>query len=72
VLLAHPDIVEAAVVSVPDAVYGEVVGVWIVPRERAGADAGTALTKEAVRALVVANMNPQVRRGSALQPRGLG
>ena len=30
VLTVHPEIREAAVVSVPDVKYGEVVGAWIV------------------------------------------
>src|ERR1700761_9069413 len=31
VLTAHPAVLEAAAVSVPDTQYGEVVGAWIVP-----------------------------------------
>jgi acyl-coenzyme A synthetase/AMP-(fatty) acid ligase len=54
VLLTHPDIVEAAVISVPNTQYGEVVGAWIVLRE------GSNLTREAVRAVVTKGMNPQV------------
>jgi acyl-CoA synthetase (AMP-forming)/AMP-acid ligase II len=55
VLLTHPDIVEAAAIAVPDSHYGEVVGVWIVPRS------GTRLSGEDVRAVVMRGMNPQVR-----------
>jgi acyl-CoA synthetase (AMP-forming)/AMP-acid ligase II len=54
VLLRHPDIVEAAAISVPDAKYGEVVGAWIVLRD------GATLTREDVRAVVARGMNPQV------------
>jgi fatty-acyl-CoA synthase len=42
-LLRHPDIVEAAVVGLPDAKYGEIVAAWVVPRQDAG------LTAEEVR-----------------------
>lgn len=53
VLVAHPFICEAAAVSVPDAVYGEVVGVWIVLEPDA------TMTREEVRKLVSDGMNPQ-------------
>lgn len=53
VLVAHPFIREAAAVSVPDAVYGEVVGVWIVLEPDA------TMTREEVRKLVSDGMNPQ-------------
>ena len=36
VLLRHPDIVDAAVVGVPDAIYGEAVAAFIEPRPGAG------------------------------------
>ncbi|KAF7792082.1 hypothetical protein EIP86_003112 [Pleurotus ostreatoroseus] len=54
VLTAHEAIVEAAVVAVPDARYGELVGAWIVrePHRR-------AVTREEVRSAVASNMNPQ-------------
>ena len=55
VLTAHADIREAAVVSVPDPKYGEVVGAWVV-REPAA-----TITKENVRRVVAEGMNPQVR-----------
>ncbi|KAI6127968.1 hypothetical protein EDD16DRAFT_222078 [Pisolithus croceorrhizus] len=53
VLVAHPFIREAAAVSVPDAVYGEVVGVWIV------LEPGATMTGEEVRKIVSDGMNPQ-------------
>lgn len=51
---AHPEVREAAAVAVPDAIYGEVVGAWVVrePHSR--------LTKEQLRESVAAVMNPQV------------
>ena len=64
VLTAHPAIVEAAAVAVPDARYGELVGAWIVrhPHE-------PALSREEVRRTVAIAMNPQVRHG-AIFPNG--
>ena len=56
VLTAHPEIREAAVVAVPDAKYGEVVGAWLVREPHA-----TSLTKEVARRVVSEGMNPQVR-----------
>ncbi|EIW55520.1 acyl-CoA synthetase [Trametes versicolor FP-101664 SS1] len=53
VLTAHPHIREAAVVSVPDPKYGEVVGAWIVR------EAQTAISKEETRRVVADGMNPQ-------------
>ena len=55
VLTVHPEIREAAVVSVPDEKYGEVVGVWIVR------EGNESMSKEDVRRVVVEGMNPQVR-----------
>ena len=55
VLSAHPAIREAAVVSVPDAKYGEVVGAWIV------LEPGKRLARAEVRKVVWEGMNPQVR-----------
>ena len=57
VLTAHGEIREAAVVSVPDPKYGEVVGAWIVR------EPSTGITKESVRRVVAEGMNPQVRLG---------
>lgn len=54
-LTSNPSILEAAVVSVPDKRYGEVVGAWIKPR------AGAKLSGESVRKIVWESMNPQVR-----------
>ncbi|KAI6045273.1 acetyl-CoA synthetase-like protein [Pisolithus marmoratus] len=53
VLVAYRFIREAAAVSVPDAVYGEVVGVWIVLEPDA------TMTREEVRKVVSDGMNPQ-------------
>ncbi|TBU61090.1 acyl-CoA synthetase [Dichomitus squalens] len=53
VLTAHPEIREAAVVAVPDAKYGEVVGAWIVREGSSG------VSKEQVRRVVAEGMNPQ-------------
>ena len=56
VLTASPAIREAAVVSVPDTRFGEVVGAWIVLEE---AHRGK-IQKEEVRKIVSTKMNPQV------------
>ncbi|KAJ7889720.1 hypothetical protein B0H13DRAFT_1626605 [Mycena leptocephala] len=53
VILTNPEIEEAAVVSVPDSTYGEVVGAWIVRKP------GSNISREAVRAAVSRSMNPQ-------------
>ena len=58
VLTVHPEIREAAVVSVPDVKYGEVVGAWIVR------EGNESMSKEEVRRVVVEGMNPQVRRST--------
>ncbi|KAH9992273.1 acetyl-CoA synthetase-like protein [Russula vinacea] len=52
-LTSNPHILEAAVVSVPDKRYGEVVGAWIKPK------AGVTLSRESVRKIVWESMNPQ-------------
>lgn len=54
-LTSNPNIIEAAVISVPDEKYGEVVGAWIKPK------AGATLSRERVRKIVGESMNPQVR-----------
>ena len=59
VLTAHEGVSEAAVVSVPDARYGEVVGAWVV--REPDVPAGRTLTAEDVRQVVAKGMNPQVR-----------
>lgn len=46
-LCHHPAVAEAAVVGLPDAVYGEAVSAWIVPKT------GAAITPEEVRAYCV-------------------
>ena len=58
VLTSHPMIREAAVVAVPDARYGEAVGVWVVREE--GSTSGQPSGQE-VREWVAERMNPQVR-----------
>ena len=54
-LTSNPNILEAAVISVPDKKYGEVVGAWIKTK------VGVTLSRESVRKIVWENMNPQVR-----------
>lgn len=56
VLTAHPAIVEAAAIAVPDARYGEQVGAWIVKDPHQ-----PPLSREEVRRVVAEGMNPQVR-----------
>ncbi|KAI0315583.1 acyl-CoA synthetase [Amylostereum chailletii] len=53
-LHSHPEILEAAVVSVPDVKYGEVVGAWVIPRP-----GSEDMTRERVRKVVWDSMNPQ-------------
>ncbi|OBZ78072.1 putative acyl-CoA synthetase YngI [Grifola frondosa] len=53
VMTAHPAIEEAAVISVPDAHYGEVVGAWVIRAQHA------QLSKEEARRIVAQAMNPQ-------------
>jgi long-chain acyl-CoA synthetase len=43
VLLAHPDVLEAAVIAVPDAMLGEEVAAFVALREGARADAETLI-----------------------------
>lgn len=56
-LTAHPEIREAAAVAVPDAKYGEVVGVWIVRESHT-----THISRDDVRSCVSKVMNPQVKK----------
>ncbi|PSR78602.1 hypothetical protein PHLCEN_2v7349 [Hermanssonia centrifuga] len=56
VLTAHAAILEAAVVSVPDLRYGEVVGAWIVRDPHK-----PSVSREQIRKIVAEGMNPQVR-----------
>ncbi|KAF8608096.1 acyl-CoA synthetase [Ceratobasidium sp. AG-I] len=53
-LTLHPDIVEAAVIAIPDARFGEVVGAWILLRKGAA-----TLGSEDVVNWVKGRMNPQ-------------
>lgn len=54
VLSAHPAIREAAVISVPDPHYGEVVGAFITREAR------TEISASETRRVVAEGMNPQV------------
>ncbi|MFJ1748459.1 AMP-binding protein [Streptomyces sp. NPDC088116] len=54
-LLAHPDVVEAAVVGRPDALRGEIVAAYVVLRDGVARDEGTA---EALRGFVRARLVP--------------
>ena len=54
-MTARPEIREAAAVAVPDAKYGEVVGVWIVREPH------THISRDDVRSYVAKVINPQVR-----------
>ena len=53
VLGAHPSVAEAAIVAVPDAKYGEVVGAWVVR-----AAGRPPITAEEARRVVAEGMNP--------------
>ncbi|CAE6467966.1 unnamed protein product [Rhizoctonia solani] len=53
-LTSHPEIIEAAAISVPDKRFGEVVGVWILLRPSA-----TSFTRQEAVDWVKARMNPQ-------------
>jgi len=58
-LTSSSSIREAAVVAVPDAIYGEVVGAWIVLEDDDEKIRGWKMSREEVRELVVSQMNPQ-------------
>ena len=53
-ITSHPSIREAAAVSVPNHLYGEVVGLWLTRNE-----GHESITREEVRKLVREGMNPQ-------------
>ncbi|KAL0948787.1 hypothetical protein HGRIS_008917 [Hohenbuehelia grisea] len=57
-LTSNHDILEAAVVAVPDQKYGEVVGAFVVRAPGVGPE---QLSPEQVRRTVAVSMNPQVR-----------
>ncbi|KAG5641002.1 hypothetical protein DXG03_006427 [Asterophora parasitica] len=52
-IASQESVQETAVVAVPDAKYGEVVGAWVVPRK------GSSASRESIRASVAKSMNPQ-------------
>jgi acyl-CoA synthetase (AMP-forming)/AMP-acid ligase II len=52
----HPSIREAAVIAVPDATYGETVGVWVVRHANE-----PPISRSELRQWVGKQMNPQVR-----------
>jgi acyl-coenzyme A synthetase/AMP-(fatty) acid ligase len=54
-LTSHPEIVEAAVIAIPDERFGEVVGVWILLRRDT-----KSLTRREIVDWVKMKMNPQV------------
>lgn len=58
-LTSSPSIREAAVVAVPDAHYGEVVGAWIVLEENHEEIEGGKMSREDVKKQVSKQMNPQ-------------
>jgi acyl-CoA synthetase (AMP-forming)/AMP-acid ligase II len=60
VLTSSLSIREAAVVAVPNAVLGEVVGAWIVLEDDHERIHGRKMSREDVRELVTSQMNPQV------------
>ena len=59
VITAHPQIREAAAISVPDEKFGEVVGIWIV-RETVSDINNEYIGPLEVRAWIKDKMNPQV------------
>jgi len=60
-LTSSPLIREAAAVAVPDDLYGEVVGAWIVLEDNHDKLLGRKTSREDVREIVQSQMNPQVR-----------
>ncbi|MFJ4241276.1 long-chain fatty acid--CoA ligase [Streptomyces iakyrus] len=76
-LLAHPDIVECAVIGVPDDKWGEVPRAVVVPREGAGLDPDEVLASLAGRlakykipkSVVVADELPRTASGKLLKSR---
>ncbi|AKN70714.1 AMP-dependent synthetase [Streptomyces sp. PBH53] len=75
-LLAHPDIVECAVIGVPDQEWGEVPRAVVVPREGVTVDPGEILASLAGRlagykipkSVVVADELPRTASGKLLKP----
>ncbi|EIN08864.1 acetyl-CoA synthetase-like protein [Punctularia strigosozonata HHB-11173 SS5] len=55
VLTSHPAILEGAAIAVPDPVYGEVVGAWVVRNPHSH----TQISRDEVRMHVSRGMNPQ-------------
>jgi acyl-coenzyme A synthetase/AMP-(fatty) acid ligase len=69
-LMQHADVIEAATVGVPDAIYGEEVVSYVVTRPGANADAGTLLRYcaalpafKAPKRIVLADALPKTERG---------
>jgi acyl-coenzyme A synthetase/AMP-(fatty) acid ligase len=69
-LMQHADVIEAATVGVPDAIYGEEVVSYVVTRPGATADAGTLLDYcaalpafKAPKRIVLADALPKTERG---------
>jgi long-chain acyl-CoA synthetase len=69
-LMQHADVIEAATVGVPDAIYGEEVVSYVVTRPGAAADAGTLLDYcaalpafKAPKRIVIADALPKTERG---------
>ena len=76
-LLAHPDIVECAVIGVPDEKWGEVPRAVVVPREGATIDADEILASLAgqlakykiPKSVVLADELPRTASGKLLKSR---
>ncbi|MFD5258997.1 long-chain fatty acid--CoA ligase [Streptomyces bobili] len=75
-LLAHPDIVECAVIGVPDVKWGEVPRAVVVPREGADLDpdqvlgslAGRLARYKIPKSVVIADELPRTASGKLLKP----